>query len=62
MRRWVWIWEVGVGGVGRCGCDVGRCGRWVQVMERVKIEGVEREGVWKRVSSHTHIGMLHRST
>ena len=27
--------------------------------ERVKIEGVEREGVWKRVSSHTHIGMLH---
>ena len=41
-------------GVGRCGCDVGGCGRWVQVMERVKIEGVEREGVWKRVSSYSH--------
>ena len=25
----------------RCGCDVGGCGRWVQVMEHVKIE------VWK---------------
>ena len=34
----------------------------MQVMERVKIEGVERVGIWKRVSSHTHIGMLHRST
>ena len=25
----------------RCGCDVGGFGRWVQVMEHVKIEGVE---------------------
>ena len=24
-----------------CWCDVGGCGRWVQVMEHVKIEGVE---------------------
>ena len=24
-----------------CGCDVGGCGRWVKVMEHVKIEGVE---------------------
>ena len=31
-------------------------------MEHVKIEGVEMEGVWKRVSSHTHIDMLHRSS
>ena len=35
MGRWVWVWGV------RCGCDVGGCGRWVQVMEHVKIEGVE---------------------
>ena len=41
-------------------CDVIGSGRWVQVMECVKIEGVERNGVWKRVSSHTHIDMLHR--
>ena len=40
------------------GC--GRVWRWVQVMECVKIEGVEREGMWKRVRSHTHIDMLHR--
>ena len=32
--------EVLGGGV-RCGCDVGGCGRWVQVMKHVKIEGVE---------------------
>ena len=25
----------------KCGCDAGGCGRWVQVMEHVKIEGVE---------------------
>ena len=31
----VWVWGV------RCGCDVGGCGRWVQVMEHVKIEGEE---------------------
>ena len=48
VGRWVWVWggrcgEVGVGvGVGMwCGCDVGGCGRWVQVMEHVRIE------VWK---------------
>ena len=35
--RWC---ECGCGLV-RCGCDVGGCGRWVQVMEHVKIEGVE---------------------
>ena len=29
-----WVWESG-------GCDVRGCGRWVQVMEHVKIEGVE---------------------
>ena len=29
------------------------------MMERGKIEGVEREGVRKRVSSHTHIDILH---
>ena len=34
VGRW-WVWGV------RCGCDVGGCGRWVQVMEHVKIEGVE---------------------
>ena len=34
-RWWVCVWGV------RCGCDVGGCGRWVQVMEHVKIEGVE---------------------
>ena len=28
-------------GLVRCGCDVGWCGRWVQVMEHVKIWGVE---------------------
>ena len=42
VERWC---ECGCGevvGVGvRCGCDVGGCGRWVQVMEHVKIEGVE---------------------
>ena len=35
VGRWVWVWGV------RCGCDVGGCGRWVQVMEHVKIEGVD---------------------
>ena len=43
------MWEGGFGcgevvGVGMwcgCGCDVRGCGRWVQVMEHVKIEGVE---------------------
>ena len=41
----MWVW--GGGGCGllrcgllRCGCDVG-CGRWVQLMEFVKIEGGE---------------------
>ena len=39
---------------GWCGCynrgyDVGGCGRWVQVMEVVKIEGVVREVVRKRI-------------
>ena len=34
VGRW-WVWGV------RCGCDVGGCGRCVQVMEHVKIEGVE---------------------
>ena len=29
------------------------------VMEYWKIEGVEREGVRKRICSHTHIDMLH---
>ena len=33
----------------KCGCDVGGCGRWVQVMEHVKIEGVEIKGVYKRL-------------
>ena len=51
-RRWVWVSRR----------DVIGSGRWVQVMECVKIEGVERNGVWKRVSSHTHIDMLHRSS
>ena len=37
-------------------CDMGWCGRWVQVME---YRSVEREGVRKRVRSHTHIHMLH---
>ena len=43
VGRWVWVWGGGVRvGVGvRCGRDVGGCGRWVQVMEHVKIEGVE---------------------
>ena len=31
----------------------------MQVMECVKIESVEREGVRNRVSSHIHIDMLH---
>ena len=31
----------------------------MQVMERVKIDCVEREGVRKRISSPTHIDMLH---
>ena len=31
-------------------CDMGWCGRWVQVME---YRSVEREGVRKRVCSHT---------
>ena len=56
VGRWMWV--------GKCecdkqGCDVGGCGRWVQVMECVKIKGVEREGVRKRVCSHTHIDILH---
>ena len=34
----------------------------MQIMERVKIEGEEREGVMKRVSCHAHIDMLHRSS
>ena len=34
LVRWVWV--------GRCGCNVGGCGRWLQVMEHVKIEGVKR--------------------
>ena len=39
VGRWVWV--------GKCecdkqGCKVGRCGRWVQVMDSVKIKGVER--------------------
>ena len=45
VGRWGWCEEgvvVDMGGVcvggGRCGCDVGGCGRWVQVMECVKIE------------------------
>ena len=46
MGRWVWR-------------DLGACGRWVQMMERVKIEDMERESVRKRVSSHTRIDMLH---
>ena len=33
----------------KCGCDVGGCGRWVQVMEHVKIESVEIKGVYKRL-------------
>ena len=49
VGRWVWVWRGGMSvGVGRWwvwgvrrGCDVGGCGRWVQVMEHVKIEGVE---------------------
>ena len=41
MVRWGWV--------GRCGCDMGGCEGWVQVMERVKIEGVKREHVWKWV-------------
>ena len=52
----------GCGWVSKCdkqGCDVGGCGRWVQVMEHVKIEGVERIGVKKKVRSHTHIDILH---
>ena len=36
----VWVWRWWVWGV-RCGCDVEVCRRWVQVMEHVKIEGVE---------------------
>ena len=57
VGRWVWVW------VGKCecdkqGCNVGGCGRWVQVMKRVK-EGVERIVVRKRVHSHTHIDILH---
>ena len=36
--------------------DMGWYGRWVQVME---YRSVEREGVRKRVCSHTHIDMLH---
>ena len=42
VKRWC-EWVRGGGGCGlvRCGCDVGGCGRWVQVMEHVKIEGVE---------------------
>ena len=37
--------EVGVDLGSRCGCDVGGCGTWVQIMERVKIEGVKTKGV-----------------
>ena len=58
VRRWVWIWG---GVIGSCGCDMGGCERWVQVMERVKIEGMEREGVRKRVNL-PKINMLHRSS
>ena len=32
----------------------------MQVMEHVKIEGVERIGVRKRVCSHTNIDILHQ--
>ena len=58
VGRWMWMW------VGKCGydkqaCDMGGCGRWVPVMELVKIEGMERIGVRKRVRSHTHIDILH---
>ena len=64
MGVWLWgggcEWEGGFGcggGVsvvwGRwCECGelgVGGCGRWVQVMEHVKIEGVEMKGVYKRL-------------
>ena len=40
---------------------VGGCGRLVQVMERVKTEGMEREGVRKRVS-FPRIAIFHRSS
>ena len=40
-------------------CDVGGCGTWVPVLEHMKIEVVERIGEGKRVSSHTHIDILH---
>ena len=43
VGRW-WVYGV------RCGCDVGGCGRWFQVMEHVKVEGV---GSVQEVSSHT---------
>ena len=39
VGRWVWVWRGGVRV--KCGRDVVGCGRWVQVMEHVKIEGVE---------------------
>ena len=56
MGRWVGCDRRGCD---RRGCDVGGCGKWVQVMERGKIESVKRVGVRKKVSSHTHIDMLH---
>ena len=52
MCRWVWG--------GSCGCNLGGCGGWVQVMKRVKIKDMKREGVRsERINSHTHIDMLH---
>ena len=70
VGKWLWMWGGGCGGgcwweggVGvKRGCDERQCdmggyGIRVQVMECVKIEGLEREGVRKRVSSHSHIDM-----
>ena len=55
----MWGGGCGCGWVSECDSNVGGCGRWVQVMEHVKIEDEEREGVRKRVRSHTHIDILH---
>ena len=60
VGRWVWMWVEGRCGCDKRGCNMGWCGRWVQVMECVKIEGVGRgEGVRKRVCSHNHNDIFH---
>ena len=60
VRRWVWVWEVGVDVEGREGV-ISEGVVWDGVGDGYSYEyrSVEREGVMKRVCSRTHIDMLH---